>query len=111
MHRTLTENQTCQMRRGVGKWRKAGPNNHEPKEVGLPREEGNRRIVVGSDIPDRLEAKQGRAGKSEEVRWREMTEKTAAKAAVPKTGACSSSATTTQPTAAFFALNFATEST
>ena len=36
---------------------------------------------------------------------------TAAKAAVPKTGACSSSATTTQPAAAFFALNFAIEST
>ncbi len=36
---------------------------------------------------------------------------TAAKAAVPKTGACSSSPATTQPATAFFALNFAIEST
>ena len=36
---------------------------------------------------------------------------TAAEAAVPKTGACSSSTTTTQPSATFFALNFAIEST
>ena len=31
-------------------------------------------------------------------------------AAVPKTGACSSSTATTQPATAFFALNFAIES-
>ena len=41
----------------------------------------------------------------------EGNERQSTEAAVPKTGACSSSATTTQPAAAFFALNFAIEST